>query len=200
MAPGVANKWALNTTNLPAGDLGMLKSHLLRGLPAIMGCPNSVDLVSDGGLPHQKTTKSGLELSVRVLDNDGIEWAREVMRSGRIFFTRNGLNHPLLSTATRYFPLIDASSWKDHLLVTIPGEVLQDSESPQDNEESISPPVLPAPVLIGGTLGTIAGSMMYGGPNHWIRPIGLISAGLFSVCLKRLLIRLCLPRRRLFST
>ena len=91
----------------------MLKSHLLRGLPDIMGFPNSVALVSDGGLPHQKATKSGVGMSVRIVDDDGIEWAREVMRSGRIFITRNGLNRPLLSTATRYFPLNDANNWRE---------------------------------------------------------------------------------------
>ena len=34
-------------------------------------------------------------------------------------------------------------------------------------------------MLIGGTLGTIAGTLVYGGSNHWIRPCGLILAGIF---------------------
>ena len=36
-----------------------------------------------------------------------------------------------------------------------------------------------ASVLVGGTVGAIAGSITYGGSNHWIRPLGLILAGLF---------------------
>ena len=50
---------------------------------------------------------------------------------------------------------------------------------PPLGEEEVSQQVASAPVVIGGTIGTIDGSMIYGGSNHWIRPIGLISAGLF---------------------
>ena len=81
---------------LPRWELRVPKSHLLRGLPDITGCPNSVSLVSDGGLPHQKTAKAGAGLSVRIVDDDCIELAREVTRSGRIFITRNGIKRPLL--------------------------------------------------------------------------------------------------------
>ena len=173
MAPRILNKWFLNTTNLPAGELMTSKSHIMRCLPAIMGSRDSVAIISSGGLPHQKTTKSGLELLVRIIDDDGIEWAREVMRSGLIFITRNGLTRPILSTAKRYLPSTDANDWRDRLLVTIPDEV------PLDSEENVGQPVLSSPVIIGGAIGAIAGSMIYGGTNHWIRPIGLILAGLF---------------------
>ena len=59
------------------------------------------------------------------------------------------------------------------MLITTPGEV------PPLGEEEASQQVPSAPVVIGGTIGKIDGPVIYGGSNHWIRPIGLILAGLF---------------------
>ena len=78
MVSEIFRKWALNTENLPEWELRALKSHLVRGFPTIIGGCDSTALVADGGFPHQKTTKSGSEHSIKVLGRDGIEWSRRL--------------------------------------------------------------------------------------------------------------------------
>ena len=74
-----------------------------------------------------------------------------------------------------FFPLYDENNWGGPLSITTPDEVPPLGEE----EEEVSQRVLPAPLVIGGEIGTIAGSLIYGGSNHWVRPIGFILAGLF---------------------
>ena len=100
MAPGIAGKWASNTSNLPAAYLRALESHLLRGFPTIVDNPASTLLLSGGCPPPQKTTTIGTDFSVNSLDRDGSEWARQVSISWRVFGSRSDQKHLLLSTVT----------------------------------------------------------------------------------------------------
>lgn len=84
MVPGITGKWVLNATNLPGAELRALKTHLLKGLPIIRGNQDNTALVSDGGLQHQKTTKSGSDLSIKVLDHDNSDWTHRLF-AGEMF-------------------------------------------------------------------------------------------------------------------
>ena len=162
-----------------------------------MGFRGNVALVSDGGEPHQKTTASGANLSIKVMDDDGSEWAREAMRSGRIYVTRSGMEHPSLVTSNMYCPLKGANHWRDFIMMTNEDhatgsgatdtqpsqmETVLTSQTNEPQTDSADDGInhLPiASVLVGGTVGAIARSITYGGSNRWIRPMGLILAGLF---------------------
>ena len=146
MAPGVTGKWVLNTTNLPAVELRALKSHLPRGFPTIVGRQVSTALVSDGGLPHQKTAQIGTELPISVLDHDGVEWDRQLMVSGRAFVSRTGDLGHLITTLNRYCPIIDANQWKDRLI-----NVRSDVAEAKATDPS--PTLISAPVVAGGAIG-----------------------------------------------
>ena len=98
------------------------------------------------------------------------------MSSGRIFVTSNGLNRPILPKATRYPPSLGAKNWRERE-IAFRWRFPTNCTPPMGKWAAIM--YFPPPVLIGGTVGTIAGSMVYGGSNNWIRPLWLISAGLF---------------------
>ena len=70
----------------PAAELRALKSHLLRGPPTILGNQDSTAHASDGGLPHQQTTKSGTELSIKVLERDNSECPQRLLAEGMYLY------------------------------------------------------------------------------------------------------------------
>ena len=161
-------------TTVPGMDLQRLKANLSRGLPAIVGDNTHVALISNGKLPQKQTTKRGVELSVEVLDDDACEWARTINRKGVVYIARTDEDHAKFPTVRRFFPLSSPEGWKEKLL---PNALM-------DPEDEIPAPLSPKdylanPVIVGSTVGTIAGSMTYAGTKHWIRPLGFVLAGLF---------------------
>ena len=145
LAPGITGKWVLNKTNFPSSDLRAMKSHLTRGFPTIVGNRDSTALISDGGLPHQKTTKSGTELPTKALGRDNSEWPQRLLVGGKVYISRTTSPHPLRATATRYCPIFDGGHWMAHLMQPFP-EVDSDT---MDSPIPVSHHV-PAGATVGG--------------------------------------------------
>ena len=149
------------------GDTGVEVSFGT-GFRTVIGNRASTALISDGGLPHRKTAKSGNRLPIKVLGRDDSEWALRLLAEGKVFAPRTKDVRPLLTTATRYFPIIDGCQWRNELITTTPDAEL----------ESVYEPSLPIPTsaTVGASVGTFDGSVLYGVSNRWVRPIGILIA------------------------
>ena len=90
-----------------------------------MGNPNSAVLISDGWLHRQEKAKWGLELPANVSGGDGIGRDRQIVRSERVFIARNGIDRTVVSTAAKYYPLVNPNGCKDHV-----SEARPDDEGP----------------------------------------------------------------------
>ena len=85
------------------------------------------------------------------------------MAPGRDFVSRTGNLRLPLATIARYVPIIGDNQWADNLLTMRP-----DIDEEGANGPSTTP--VSAPVIVGGSSGTVAGSIIYGGTNHWAIP------------------------------